>query len=821
MSKYIKDNENELPIEGTIEEQLATSLGFWPCKWVSCADVGKKPFVTAYRLIFNLDKPEIISVRVSADERYKLYLDGIFIGLGSQRGDRSNWFYETYDLKLDAGRHVIVAQTWSFGEIAPSAQIMVYSGFILCPEQEVFIELLGTGLAKWEAKKIDGYGFEVYEEVKNTGPRLIIDGKSYSWGFESGRGKGWKPVINKNNGLKRDSSAVIYNNHIMRSRIIPSTVGSKVEGGIVRYVEQLSNISNQNTVVNLSNNLTNEVYLWNDLLQGKPLIIPPNTIRRVIIDLNDYYCAYPEIVLSKGQESFLSMQWAESLYYKVKDGKDFKGNRNVIEGKYFIGYPDKFFTDGGIKRHYNTLWWRCGRYIEIVIETKQQELIIEAINFVETRYPLFMESSFDSSDNNLQSIIPLLIRSIQICANETYMDTPYYEQLQWVGDIRIEALVSYVISKDTRLQKSALEILTSSVLNYQQLVPSIYPKYNSGIPSVKYSLIIPSYSLWWVQMVYDYALWKGETDFILSIMPSVRMMVDLLYQDQNELGLVNTPRGWNFYDWTSCHMNEPCNKCSETIMGLTEAAYTQSSGLFNWQMVLILNEIAYIERYLKQYELEEWANNRAEQLCNNIDKVFWDEEKGLYADTTDKKCFSQHTQSLAILSERLNKCKEERVVDGLINNETLVKPSIYFIHYIFEAYYAVNLGALILENLQPWFDLVPQGFKATPELFSKYTRSDSHGWGAHPLYHYFCSVLGIRPNSFGFETVIIKPQLGTLKYARGTLTHTKGDIITEYYNEVDVFKAIITLPQGLCGTFIYKDKKLLLCSGVNKFIFRT
>lgn len=87
--------------------------GRWPAKWIAHprAD-GTAAVVQALRRTFTLDRPRTIRVHVSADERYELYLDGQRIGRGPERGDRLNWFFETYDLDVPAGQHTLVARAW-------------------------------------------------------------------------------------------------------------------------------------------------------------------------------------------------------------------------------------------------------------------------------------------------------------------------------------------------------------------------------------------------------------------------------------------------------------------------------------------------------------------------------------------------------------------------------------------------------------------------------------------------------------------------------------------------------------------------------------
>lgn len=57
------------------------------------------------------------SVDVSADERFVLFLDGELVARGPNRGWTENWQYQTYELRLPVGRHVMEAVVWRGREI--------------------------------------------------------------------------------------------------------------------------------------------------------------------------------------------------------------------------------------------------------------------------------------------------------------------------------------------------------------------------------------------------------------------------------------------------------------------------------------------------------------------------------------------------------------------------------------------------------------------------------------------------------------------------------------------------------------------------------
>ena len=159
------------------------------------------------------------------------------------------------------------------------------------------------------------------------------------------------------------------------------------------------------------------------------------------------------LIVNKGKGSVIKIQWAESLFDKLEDFS--KGNRNEINGKLFHGEGDSFLIDGK-KTFLDVLWWRAGRYIEITVETADQEIKIDNISFHETHYPLKKEGKFVASDKSLTSFFPTAWRTMEMCSHETYMDCPYYEQLMYVGDTRLEVLVNYVMTSDDRLPRKAL-----------------------------------------------------------------------------------------------------------------------------------------------------------------------------------------------------------------------------------------------------------------------------------------------------------------------------------------------------------------------------
>ena len=753
-----------------------TQRGVWPCKWICFKDAGDPPFVTAYRKKFSMDNDATMRVHVSADERYELFLDGERIGRGSERGDRNNWFYETYDINLTKGDHLLVARVWSLGSKSPFAQLTVYPGFIFSPEGE-FIEKLGTGVAEWEAKVLDGYEFVDPFPAWGSGWNLIVHGDQFDWGFECDEDDGWGPVIERDNGangfIRNEYPAI----HLMKPATLPEQVDSPVCTGVVRFVSD-----KREDRVSMADDIAAEHKQWNLLKSKDGVSIPANTTRRVIIDLEQYYCVYPELVTSGGKGSSVQINWEEAPYENF-DGFGVKGNRNEIDGKIFRTVGDTFLSDGGNSRRFDTLWWQAGRYMELVIKTADEPLMIESLKLRETRYPLEMESTFKFSDPRFASFAPIALRGLQMCSHETYLDCPFYEQLQYAGDTRLEILATLAITRDDRLPRKALRMFDQS-------------RHISGVSESRYpsrvTQVIPPFSLWWIGTVHDYSLWRNDPEFVESLMPGVRAIIDFYLSFRNDDGLIEAPNGWNFMDWVPAWPD-----------GMPPDGDKSVSGLINWQLVYALKMVEELELdHCRGGFAEQWGCARG-GLAHLARRSFWDEERGLLADDLEHKHFSEHTQCMALLSGFFDDdYRGERIAHGLLNDPDLSRTTISFTHYLFETYRMLGRMDKLFERLGLWFELEKLGFKTTLEM-PEPSRSDCHGWGAHPLYHCFASILGIRPSSPGFATVSIEPQLGPLTSAKGTLVHPKGEIEVDFRLEDGKLKGLISLPNGVTGTLKY------------------
>ncbi len=192
----------------------------------------------------------------------------------------------------------------------------------------------------------------------------------------------------------------------------------------------------------------------------------------------------------------------------------------------------------------------------------------------------------------------------------------------------------------------------------------------------------------------------------------------------------------------------------------------------------------------------------------------WDPRYGLYADTPAKKSYSIEANILAVWLDVAPQTEQKAILRRLLaakDNEAttvdgrtvppLSAPSYYFRFYLARIKHAGAPGRRVCE---PAWAVVQHAASGAERVTPEPTRSDCHAWSASPNYDLLTLVAGIRPGTPGFRTVRIEPHLGGLHQLDASMPHGGGTIYAVYAAEGGHWKATITLPEGLTGTFVWK-----------------
>jgi alpha-L-rhamnosidase len=282
--------------------------------------------------------------------------------------------------------------------------------------------------------------------------------------------------------------------------------------------------------------------------------------------------------------------YAENL---IVDHKSPKGNRNEIEGKYMVGLKDIFVAEGGKNRMYKPTYLRTFRYIQLDVITFDDPLVIENYYHVESRAPIELKAEFKTGNELTDWIMDAGWRSVSVCAQDYLLSDAYYEQMQYTGDSRVHNLTLLTLSGDDRLTRNALVQFDQSRIP-EGLTYACYPN--------AFHLVIPSYSLIWIDQVYDYMLWKDDMEFIMQFELGIQNVLHWFEQKMQPNGLLGPMDWWGALAWPRHYKNgNPLQFMKVTIRStasimltrcVMQPVFLHSLAIVRWQGSICIVPIA-------------------------------------------------------------------------------------------------------------------------------------------------------------------------------------------------------------------------------------
>ncbi len=765
----------------------ALEKGYWSARWVTCPGVPARSYgVFHFRKTFDLASvPQRMIIHVTADNRYELFVNGESIGRGPARGDLYNWNVETYDIApfLREGKNAIAALVWNMAEYAPVAQISARTGFLLQADSSAD-NFLNTGTS-WKVLHDTAYTpcalntEEVLHAYFVTGPGDDVHASEYPWGWQETNysDSSWMPAA------------------VVPAAAVTSGYGSDNVWTLVpSMIPQMEYKPQRLRVVRRSNPLS----VPDTFINGNaPFTIPPHTDMSIVLDQQFETVAYPILKVSGGKGAMIKLTYAEAAFNTNGE----KGNRNNIKGKEIKGLYDLFYPDGGADRTFSPLWIRTYRYIELDIKTSNLPLTIDDFYGIYTGYPFKRLATFSSSDSSLEQIWKVGWRTARLCAGETYFDCPYYEELQYEGDTRIQALISLYNTNDDRLVKKAIHDF------YESRAPNGLTQ--GRFPSRRLQ-IIPPYSLFWISMLHDFLMLRPDPAYVHKYLPAVVPIIDWYERRidpaHDMLGPMNW---WNFVDWATAFPG-----------GVPAGAESGYSSIITEQFIYTLHQAAFMFRYFGDKERAGHYDQVAARLSKGVFDHCFDSSRMEMADTPRMKQFSQHASVLAVLADVIPHNMDRKVMERVLTDTTLSQVTYYYRFYVTRAMVKAGLGNEYYSQLSPWRDMLKIGlttFAEQPEP----TRSDCHAWSASPAYDFLATVCGIEPAVPGFGKVAIVPHPGPLKFVNASMPHPDGEI-SVHLRRVGKsgLSATVQLPPRLSGYFIWNGVKVNLHPGIQKLTFK-
>jgi hypothetical protein len=779
----------------------------WRAFWITHpAAPQRDPVVLHFRRLLQLaTAPSTYPVRVSADNRFILYVNGRRVGDGPARSDLSHWRYERFDLApyLNAGENVVAAVVWNFGAQSPIAQMSDRTAFLLESEASADSSISTPG--GWQValdsgrKPLGADSISIKQYVAaGAGEQVDASGTDWSWMEPKSSTSEWvnpadpmRESVFPGSNRAHSSDATGDNPWWLVEDYLPHMAFDETSPGtVVRgRLPALHVIEDGDPKIASS--------IDRPPFPAGPALIPPHTSIHLLLDRKTLTTAYPELTVSGGKGAKILLTYSEALY----DNKLQKADRDTVNDRRALGFTDVFLPDGGLHRSFQPLWWRTWRYLSIDITTADKALKLESLKAYFTAYPFEERGSFESPDADLDKIWEISWRTARLDAHETYMDTPYWEQLQYIGDTRIQALISYSVGDDDRLARQALEAFNHSRIP-EGITRSRYP---SSLPQN-----IPTFSLLWIGMLHDWWMYRPDPKPVIDSLEGTRSVLAWFARFEQADGLLEKIPWWSFIDWVSKGEIPTYSKDAESCV--TTLQYLGA-----------LQEAADLEQAFGDESLAQGYRGRAAHVRSGLQTRCWVPERGLLADNPDHTVFSQQANTLGVLFDVIPGDRQREVLRRMISIDPGTTPdgilssSYYFRFYLARALDHAGMADEYLKSLDPWRALLPLHFSTWPETPGS-TRSDSHAWSAHPAYDLLTLVAGIKPASPAFQTVRVDPHPGSLTEFSATYPHSEGLIHMNWTRSGTQIRVKIELPGKLSGEFAFQGHRSSLSPGTNEIL---
>ncbi len=422
-------------------------------------------------------------------------------------------------------------------------------------------------------------------------------------------------------------------------------------------------------------------------------------------------------------------------------------------------------------------------------------------------YPLEAVAPLRTGDAVMDAVWDMSVRTQQRCSLDAYVDCPWREQAQWWGDARVQAANTFVLSADHRLLQRGIRSLAG------MKVPNGLTYGHA--PTIAHSCILPDFTLTWIATLHDLWWQTGDLDVVREQLPRVREALEYFRERCVRTGparglLPYDARYWLFLDW--------CPIFKDGHPTLYQLLYVEALDLLTG----LLQKCG--EKAEAQAIAKEAAQARAAARRLQKNGIFaggrnWQGE--LIAQD------SAHCDALAallhIVPERqgvlIQRLKD--LTAGDITSPLPMRPSPFFMHYVLSALDRAGEGAAVVDCIRRWWgNMHERGLDCTEEMwFSAPGRASlCHAWSAHPIVHLTRILLGIRQTGVAWSTVDINPAFLT-PHASGAVATPHGPIHMTWDRKRDgTARGEVTVPKGIRARLILPGQKTqTLSAGKTKF----
>jgi Alpha-L-rhamnosidase N-terminal domain./Bacterial alpha-L-rhamnosidase. len=728
-----------------------------------------------FRRAFTLETgPVRAPLFITADQSYRLHVNGNFVGRGPARGYQSAWPYDEIDIAawLRPGANLIAIRAYNPGFSNFQYVTQGFAGLLLAARWGDF-ELVSD--ASWRAVRQRSTKRDTIPASLQLFPQEHVDLRLEDPGdwcadpaFDDST---WKPPVERpwNSGpwfsLQPRGIPLLDEKRVEPLRLLGLGEGRSAPG--YPQVRDVTALHFQEA----------RGHLPAPGVSFKPLHVRPagrGMFRSHLLDFGRVVVGnlVLEVAGAVGGE-MVDCHFAESIdstSLSLDHIDSAHSSRMAFGGRLICRAGDQ------CHRFYHPYGFR---YLALLVRDTTREIRV-SVSLDWIGYPLKRAGAFSCSEPDLERIWEACAWTQQCCSLDAYVDTPWREQAQWWGDARVQAWNTFFLSGDARLLRRGIAQIagqtTPDGLTY------------GHAPTMAHNCILPDFTLVWLITLWDYYWQTGSTEPLVAHHETVRRALGYFRAHTDaRTGLVtHDERFWLFLDWSDLHK-------------------TGTPTVLNLWLVIALDKLAELHREIGRSDEASSLSAWAERLRDALSRLVTPE--GLLCDGLDRnnlpvnEC-SIHAQVLGAAA-RIPKLNTERAGQTLLvpfvrgELQPAASPSAYWITYVFSALADLGHGADVIAYIRRrWKPMADYG--TTWENFEpkRADESLSHAWSAHPLYHFAQILGGINQSAPAWREIIWRPVF-VGDFARVIVPTPHGNIVSAWHRKPDGIHLRLELPVGV------------------------
>ena len=437
------------------------------------------------------------------------------------------------------------------------------------------------------------------------------------------------------------------------------------------------------------------------------------------------------------------------------------------------------------------------RFIYLVMKDAVGAVEVRRVTTHHCRADLEFKDAFACDDRAAESLYRISRRSVALNAQANTYDCNTREQGTYWGDsIWIADSVGHQAG-DFRHMRHLCDAMTDEFRACGMLPASLY---GLGAPLYDYCLVP-------VELLARYYRYTGDAATVKANLPAARAIVEQFraFRDPNGLLAVrNIPVGDDSFRKGLLFLDHPGNGWHP--MTTTGIEREDSSAGFNLYFLQALQALAALERAGRRRAALE---AEIATLAATIRKTFLVPARGLLADSVHpgKQTFrfSQIANALAITTGVLEGAEARHALATVLDiprNPWVSQGSPYTCFFLADA--AVRTGQVDLAVrafVRDFAGMLASGATTTWEAWNGENHDSlNHAWSAPLPLLVRAGVMGVQPAHPGYAEVAVTPSLDSFNRFEGTCCIPQGEVCVSWSRlDPQTFDLDVTLPKGVSG----------------------